>query len=150
MALSVEQKTALLKSYGFNLIARDHQVSPGHPGNWMIKDSLDDGQDQWTLVGDDTERLLDETIETHGLTAYMVGDWEHIFHENAPASECQVVLDTVSQTVIHAQVKVGHSWKKAGKADLADLSESMNDNEIWSCSDMQEGLEKTNDLPNWV
>lgn len=150
MALSVEQKVALLKSYDFHVVQRDSQVKPGHPGAWMVKDHQDNGPDQWGVAGDDLEQILDETIESHGLVHYLVGGWEHIFNENAPASECQIVLDKVSQTVAHAQIKVGHTWKHASRDDLADLLESMNDNEVWSNADMQEGFEQTNELPDWV
>lgn len=150
MALSIEQKIALLKSYDFHVMPRDSQVKAGHPGAWMVKDNQDNGQEGWALVSDNLEQILDETIESNGLVHYLVGDWEHIFHENAPASQCQIVLDKVSQTVAHAQIKVGNTWKQANRNDLADLLESMNDNEVWSNADMQEGLEQTNELPDWV
>lgn len=150
MALSVKQKIALLKSYDFEVVARDPLVNKGLPGAWMIKDGLSNGSEPWALVGDDTEQILDEAIEFHGLTAYMVGTWEHIFHEKSPASSCRIVLDKVAQAVSHAQVQVGNSWKNASEADRADLLESMNDDDVWSCSDLQEGLDQTNELPEWV
>lgn len=150
MALSVEQKTELLKSFDFHLVPRDPQIKAGHHGAWMIKDCLDDSPDQWSVTGDDVEILVDEAIDAHELTRYLVGDWEHIFHESSPASMCRIVLDNVSRTVSHAQVMVRHSWNTLSADDRADLLESMNDNDVWSCKDMQAGLEKTNELPDWA
>lgn len=150
MALSVEQKTALLKSHNFHLVTRDPMVKAGHAGEWMIKGVLDNSPDQWAVTGDDIQVLLDDAIDAHELTHYMVGHWEHIFHDNAPASQCRIVLDRVAQAVIYAQVKLENSWRSLGKDDRADLLESMNDNDVWSSIDMQEGLDKTNELPSWA
>lgn len=125
-------------------------ISKGLPGAWMIKDGLRSDPEPWALVGDDTEQLLDEVIEFYGFTAYMVGTWEHSFHEKSQVSSCRIVLDKVAQTVSYAQVQVGNSWKNASEADRADLLESMNGNDVWSCSDLQEGLDQTNELPEWV
>lgn len=149
MALSVEQKIALLKAHGFHLVARDPLVKTGHPGAWMIKDLLDNSPDQWAVTGDDVQVLFDSAIDAHELTHYMLGEWDHFFHEGLPATHCRFVLDRVSKTVCYAQAKVEHTWKTLGCDDRADLLESVNDNEVWSSRDMQDGFEKTNDLPDW-
>lgn len=150
MAMCVEQKIVLVRSFGFVLLARDYSVKADFAGTWMVKDLHDSGADQWAVVGDDPEDLLDSAIDAHELTRYLVGEWEHIFNEEDPASQCRMVLDKVDQTVVHAQVLVDHEWKPVSREGLKDLLESLNDNDIWSDPDMQDELESTNEMPDWV
>lgn len=150
MALSVEQKQKLVKSYGFELLARDHGINVGFPGSLMLKDPNSNDPDEWCIVGDSQEELLDEAIDFHDMSYYMHGDWEHIFDGKAGQRVCRIVLDTVEQSIITADVQVDWKWRKLGTDDLADLLESLNDNDIWSDRDMQEGMERSNELPDWV
>ena len=150
MALSVEQKKNLVKSYGFELLARDEAVKPGFPGVLMVKDPHCVGEDAWAVVGDSGEDLLDEAITSHDMSYYMFGEWEHIFNKDSGASDCRILLDTVEQTVVHALFEKDGAWLPVSRDGLADLKESMNDNDVWSDRDMQEGLERSNEKPDWA
>lgn len=149
MALSTEQKIQLARSYGFRLQPRDAAVKPGVLGSLMLADFTPSGS-AWAAVGDNQDALLDLAIEEHAMTLYMHGEWEHIFVEGKPARECRLLLDTVEQIVVCAQVREGDQWKTLNHEGRADLLDSMNDNDVWSNTDLSDEFEKTNERPHWA
>lgn len=149
MALSTEQKIQLARSYGFHVQPRDAAIHRGTQGSLMLAD-LNPSAGSWAAVGDHQEALLDLAIEEHAMTLYMHGEWEHIFFEGNPASECRLLLNTVEQIVVCAQVRDGDEWKTLNHESRADLLDSINDNDVWSNTDLSDEFERTNERPHWA
>jgi hypothetical protein len=150
MGLSLEQKTQLIQSYGYQLLERDPGLMAGVVGALMVKDPNDASVGSWVAVGDSQEQLLNTAIECHEMTRYMHGEWEHIFKEGEPARTCRLWLDTVDQSVLCAQVLDNDAWKPASRDAISDLLESLNDNDVWSDKQLWDDFEKSNERPLWA
>jgi hypothetical protein len=150
MAISVEQKEKLVRSHGYVLLPRDPLIKPEHQGSWMIRDLNESDPDSWQIVGDAKAELLDDAIEFHGMTYYMHGEWEHIFKDDPHSKACRALLDTVDQVVVKAEVQLSGKWKRVSKEGLEDLLESMNNNDVWSDPDINEEMERSNEVPEWA
>lgn len=149
VALSIEQKIELVKSYGFHLQSRNLAIMTGTKGSLMLA-NLPASLGAWAVVGDDQASLLDLAIKEHAMTRYMHGEWQHIFKEGDAPAVCRLLLDTVDQVVLRADVLDGDDWTPLNKEWREDLLESLNHNDVWSNADFSDEFEKTNERPHWA
>jgi hypothetical protein len=150
MTLSIAQKTQLIQSYGFQLLEREPDLKVDLVGGFMIKDPNDTSVGSWVVMGDNQEALLNTAIECHEMTHYMHGEWEHIFVEGKSARTCRLLLDTVDQRVLCAQVQNGEAWEPVSRDGVEDILESLNHNDVWSDKELWDDFEKSNERPLWA
>lgn len=78
-----EQKTAVLKAYGFTVGARDARLNTDHPGNLMVLEgSIQEAEQDhdlptangcdgpWCVVGDSLPELVDEAFDLASSFSY--------------------------------------------------------------------------------
>lgn len=81
---------------------------------------------------------------------YVHGAWEHIFHENGPATLVRVALDAHEEKLVAMQVHNESGWHNASASELADVQDSLlNTNDVLA-NPAQWGLTASWNPPTWV
>ena len=64
--VTIEKKIAWLLEYDFAVGKRDPRVKPGEPGEFMVADFYDAGDEDcagWAIVGDDLNDLVERAYD---------------------------------------------------------------------------------------
>src|SRR4051812_38497108 len=59
MRITYEQKATVLRSYGFIVGDRDTDYKTAYPGAFMVRENAENTDDDWCVVGDDLNALID-------------------------------------------------------------------------------------------
>jgi hypothetical protein len=70
LQLSHEQKGTVLHSYGFIVGERDYDYKAEYPGAFMVRENAENTEDDWCIVGDDLNALIDEAFDLAAIFSY--------------------------------------------------------------------------------
>lgn len=150
MSLNIQQKKELVTSFGFLLKDRDTSLKPEFEGKFMVIDTQDDSSDAWSVVGDDSEALLDDAIDAHEMKRYAHGVLTHKFSLHSPVQDCRFVHDLVTETLIAAEAMLDGAWNVVGKEGIEALGLEVSRKERWGKSRNLIELVLSNDIPQWA
>lgn len=81
---------------------------------------------------------------------YIVGEWSHIFAEGCAPTDLRIAFDTAQQRVVAMQLHTARGYVDAGRADVADVQESLLTANAHVLADpVAEGFALEAELPAW-
>ncbi len=114
--------------------------------------------DAWTDSASETADRIAEALATRqdvideavpNAESVLVGNWEHIFSEDGMerARMCSIVIDNVGR-VVAATIGRDGKQRDASETELADIQESIEDNDVFSDPEVHDFEEDV--LPTWA
>lgn len=93
---------------------------------------------------------LVEVAEAGACPRLYAGYWEHLFGPGSRASQCRIVIDQESSTLLAAQVWVGIKFEDLDRASLANLADSLFNANSVHLDPTEFSLELVTEMPKWA